>query len=127
MEASSTQRRRRMPPVICLLVEHFRARRREIQNLLVVHDDVNHRNIAQIPEIQRQLAARSSVDSGVAGLSRRFLERLTNDELRVPIVSRLQKLKTGRSPGAPWSRGEVCTRTLGLTCNRIVATARFQS
>ena len=86
MEASSTQRRRSTPPVICLLVEHFRARRREIQNLLVVHHDVNHRNIAQIPEIQGQLAARSSVDSGVAGLPWRFLERLPNYELRVPIV-----------------------------------------
>ena len=89
-----------MPPVICLLVEYFRTSSREIQNLLVMHHNVNHCNVAQIPEIQGQLAARSSVDSGVAGLARRFLEGLSDDELRVPVIT-----STDRKQIVPQMRG----------------------
>ena len=89
-----------MPPVICLLVEYLRTSSREIQNLIVMHHNVNHRSIAQIPEIQGQLAARSSVDSGVAALPRRFLEGLSDDELRVPIIT-----STDRKQIVPQMRG----------------------
>ncbi len=69
-------------------VEDFGARRGQIQDLLVVHNDVDHCSAPKILEIKRKLGTAASVDSGVGALSRSLFERLADDEFVKREVSR---------------------------------------
>ena len=69
-----------------VLIEHLNARGGQVNDLLVVKDDVDHRSSPQVSEIQSQLGAAPGVNPCVVALSRGSFERLADDEFRVAIV-----------------------------------------
>ena len=69
-------------------VQNFHASGGEISDLLAVENNVDHRGVPKILEIQSELRARSSVDPRVRRLPRSLLQSLSNNELVVQVLVR---------------------------------------